>query len=58
MIIRKLQEKDIPEVESIYDLYWSDGFRENLSRKLISSRLSDKKISDLAAKYFKKNLVS
>lgn len=34
MIIRKLQEKDIPEVESIYDLYWSDRFKQNLSRKL------------------------
>jgi L-amino acid N-acyltransferase YncA len=34
MIIRELQKKDIPEVENIYDLYWSGNFRENLSKKL------------------------
>ena len=34
MIIRELKDKDVPEVENIYDLYWFGDFRENLSKKL------------------------
>ncbi len=34
MIIRNLQAEDIPEVESIYDLYWSGDFREHISKRL------------------------
>ncbi len=32
--IRDVSESDIPEVEAIYDLYWSGDFREKLSRRL------------------------
>ena len=34
MVIRELENKDVLEVENIYGLYWSDSFRENLSKKL------------------------
>mgnify|MGYP003395106887 CR=1 FL=1 len=34
MIIRELEKKDVSEIESIYDLYWSGNFRKNLSKRL------------------------
>lgn len=32
--IRKLEEKDVPQVEAIFDLYWSGGFRTHLTERL------------------------
>ncbi len=32
--IRKLEQKDIPAVEEIFDLYWSGDFRNHLSERL------------------------
>lgn len=32
--IREPEKEDIEQVEKIYDLYWSDTFRQNLSQKL------------------------
>lgn len=50
MTIRDLQEKDISEVEAIFDLYWSGFFRNNLSSKL---RKYIEKDSDLESQKFK-----
>lgn len=35
-IIRKFQSKDAEQIEKIFDQYWSDAFREHLSRRLSS----------------------
>lgn len=43
-IIRNLAAKDIASVESIYDLYWHDDFRLNLSRRLHGYANSDPEI--------------
>ena len=34
MTIRELQKEDVPQIEIIYDLYWSGDFRENISKRL------------------------
>lgn len=34
MTIRELQKSDVPQIEAIYDLYWSGDFRENISKRL------------------------
>jgi L-amino acid N-acyltransferase YncA len=34
IIIRDLQKQDVIELSAIYDLYWTDIFREKLTRKI------------------------
>jgi ribosomal protein S18 acetylase RimI-like enzyme len=52
MTIRDLQNKDVPEVEAIYDLYWPDDFRENLSKRLKGYVENDPEIIEQGFKYF------
>lgn len=39
-VIRKLEQRDIDQVEDIFDLYWSGTFRQHLSGRLASVDLS------------------
>src|SRR6185503_9678544 len=50
--IRTLQKEDVPAVEAIYDLYWSDDFRENLSKKLRGFLENDPAIVDQKFTYY------
>lgn len=52
MVIRPLEKKDIPEVENIFDLYWKDDFRENLSKKLVGYTENASEIVEQGFKYF------
>ncbi len=50
--IRSLEEKDISNVEGIYDLYWADAFREKLSRKIKEFISKSKKALEEKVNYF------
>lgn len=52
MIIRELELRDVPEIERIYDLYWSDSFRENLSKRLSRYVEKSPEIVEQKFKYF------
>jgi L-amino acid N-acyltransferase YncA len=45
MIIRDLKGKDVPEIESIFDMYWSDELAKDF-RKSLSKRLNNYVASD------------
>jgi L-amino acid N-acyltransferase YncA len=46
MLVRKLQSQDIAPVEQIFDKYWDDDFRTNLSDKISRYVVQDKELQD------------
>ncbi|TAK56867.1 GNAT family N-acetyltransferase [Patescibacteria group bacterium] len=50
MIIREFEKNDMFAIESIYNLYWSGDFRENLSKRLRGFVAGD---SEMVAQGFK-----
>jgi GNAT superfamily N-acetyltransferase len=51
MNIRPLELRDVPQVESIFDLYWSGEFRKHLSERLQGYAAQDPLIVDQGFKY-------
>ena len=52
MNFRALEEKDIPNIEKIYDLYWSGDFRQKLSLRLKEYREKTEKAMNEDVHYF------
>ena len=50
--VRILDEKDVSNVERVYDLYWSGFFREKLSRKIKEFISKSKKALEERVSYF------
>ena len=52
MLIRLLKKEDIKPVEKIFDLYWTDSFRKNLSDKLEKYINNDSNLKNQGFKFF------
>ena len=50
--IRELKKEDVPAVEAIYDLYWHDSFRDNLTKRLNGFVSGDSDVMDQRFQYF------
>ncbi len=50
--IRPLQKEDIKSVEEIFDLYWNDSFRKNLSDKLEKYLANDSSLENENFEFF------
>lgn len=52
MLIRPLEERDREDVEKIFNLYWQDDFRNNLSDKLDKYFNNDQSLKEQNFKFF------
>lgn len=50
--VREIKKEDAAAVEGMYDLYWSGGFRENLSKRLVGFVSQDADLLKQGFQYF------